>query len=507
MEDGPGPQKGRVQLRRRLLALLRMRTLIFGGRAFALPPFLRPHIAFAPRLCYTVRSVIRQGGLFLERDLTRGSIRKGLVLFSLPLIAGNLLQQCYNIVDTWVVGRFLGSVALAAVGSAFSLMTLLTSLLLGLCMGSGVVMSQLYGQGDREGLRRAMGNAFVGIALAALALAAASFALLDSLMVWMRVPAEAVEDLRGYLQIIFWGIGFTFLYNFFATALRSVGNSAAALWFLLCAAVMNIALDLWFVTGLGWGVEGAALATVIAQAASAAGIVVYSLLKMGDLRPGIRHLRPDGPLIRRIAVVSVLTGAQQSIMNFGILMIQSLVNSFGVNVMAAFAAGVKIDAFAYAPAQDFANGFATFVAQNAGAGRADRVRRGLREAAVMSLGFCALVSAVVGIFAVPLLSIFIDPSQGDVMAVGVHYLRTEGLCYVGIGLLFLLYATYRGLERAGMSIVLTVISLGLRVALAYWLAPSWGLDAVWWAIPIGWAVADATGLMALKHSMTSLRTR
>lgn len=444
---------------------------------------------------------------FLERDLTRGSIRKGLILFSLPLIAGNLLQQCYNIVDTWVVGRYLGSVALAAVGSAFSLMTLLTSLLLGLCMGSGVVMSQLYGQGDREGLRRAMGNAFAGIALAALALAVAAFALLDSLLAWMRVPAEAAADLRGYLAVVFWGIGFTFLYNFFATALRSVGNSAAALWFLLCATIINIVLDLWFVTGLGWGVEGAALATVIAQAASAAGIVLYFLLKMGDLRPGLRHLKPDGGLLKRIAVVSVLTGAQQSIMNFGILMIQSLVNSFGVNVMAAFAAGVKIDAFAYAPAQDFANGFATFVAQNAGAGRADRVKRGLREAAMMSLGFCALVSAVVGIFAAPLLTIFIDPSQSDVLAVGVHYLRTEGLCYVGIGLLFLLYATYRGLERAGMSIVLTVISLGLRVVLAYWLAPSWGLDAVWWAIPIGWAVADAVGLAALKRGITALRTR
>lgn len=444
---------------------------------------------------------------FLERDLTRGSIRKGLILFSLPLIAGNLLQQCYNIVDTWVVGRYLGSVALAAVGSAFSLMTLLTSLLLGLCMGSGVVMSQLYGQGDREGLRRAMGNAFAGIALAALALAVAAFALLDSLLAWMRVPAEAAADLRGYLAVVFWGIGFTFLYNFFATALRSVGNSAAALWFLLCATIINIVLDLWFVTGLGWGVEGAALATVIAQAASAAGIVLYFLLKMGDLRPGLRHLKPDGGLLKRIAVVSVLTGAQQSIMNFGILMIQSLVNSFGVNVMAAFAAGVKIDAFAYAPAQDFANGFATFVAQNAGAGRADRVKRGLREAAMMSLGFCALVSAVVGIFAAPLLSIFIDPAQRDVMAVGMHYLRTEGLCYVGIGLLFLLYATYRGLERAGMSIVLTVISLGLRVVLAYWLAPSWGLDAVWWAIPIGWAVADAVGLAALKRCLAMLRSR
>ena len=461
-----------------------------------------------PRACVTL-CVTSSGRevFFLERDLTRGSIRKGLILFSLPLIAGNLLQQCYNIVDTWVVGRYLGSVALAAVGSAFSLMTLLTSLLLGLCMGSGVVMSQLYGQGDREGLRRAMGNAFAGIALAALALAVAAFALLDSLLAWMRVPAEAAADLRGYLAVVFWGIGFTFLYNFFATALRSVGNSAAALWFLLCATIINIVLDLWFVTGLGWGVEGAALATVIAQAASAAGIVLYFLLKMGDLRPGLRHLKPDGGLLKRIAVVSVLTGAQQSIMNFGILMIQSLVNSFGVNVMAAFAAGVKIDAFAYAPAQDFANGFATFVAQNAGAGRADRVKRGLREAAMMSLGFCALVSAVVGIFAAPLLSIFIDPAQRDVMAVGMHYLRTEGLCYVGIGLLFLLYATYRGLERAGMSIVLTVISLGLRVVLAYWLAPSWGLDAVWWAIPIGWAVADAVGLAALKRCLAMLRSR
>ena len=236
----------------------------------------------------------------MERDLTRGSIRKGLILFSLPLIAGNLLQQCYNIVDTWVVGRYLGSVALAAVGSAFSLMTLLTSLLLGLCMGSGVVMSQLYGQGDREGLRRAMGNAFVGIALAALALELAAFALLDSLLVWMRVPAEAAADLRGYLAVVFWGIGFTFLYNFFATALRSVGNSAAALWFLLCATIINIVLDLWFVTGLGWGVEGAALATVIAQAASAGGIALYFFLKMGDLRPGLRHLRPDGRLLKRI---------------------------------------------------------------------------------------------------------------------------------------------------------------------------------------------------------------
>lgn len=203
-------------------------------------------------------------------------------------------------------------------------------------------------------------------------------------------------------------------------------------------------------------------------------------------------------LLSRIARLSVLTGAQQSIMNFGILMIQSLVNSYGVPVMAAFAAGVKIDAFAYAPAQDFGNGFATFAAQNAGAGQSERIRRGFWEASVLSLSFCAAVSALVGIFAPSLLQWFIAPGQTESLRVGVHYLRTEGLCYVGIGLLFLLYATYRGLERAGMSIVLTVISLGLRVALAYLLSPVWGMDAIWWAIPIGWAVADAVGLLGLK---------
>lgn len=435
----------------------------------------------------------------MQRDLTTGGIRRGLVLFSLPLIAGNLLQQLYNIVDTWVVGRFLGNVALAAVGSAFSLMVLLTSLLLGLCMGAGVVMSQMYGQGDREGFKSALCNAFWGIALAALFLEALAYALTGSILVWMCVPPEVTAALRDYLRVIFGGILFTFLYNFWAAVLRSVGNSTAPLWFLLLSAGMNIALDLWFVLGLRLGVAGAAWATVIAQAFAALGITAYFCLRMRNLHPQRRHMRLQPRLLSRIARLSVLTGAQQSIMNFGILMIQSLVNSYGVPVMAAFAAGVKIDAFAYAPAQDFGNGFATFAAQNAGAGQTGRIRRGFREAALLSLSFCAVVSALVGIFAPVLLKWFIDPGQTESLRIGAHYLRTEGLCYMGIGLLFLLYATYRGLERAGMSIVLTVISLGLRVALAYLLSPVWGLDAIWWAIPIGWAAADIVGLWGLRR--------
>lgn len=437
----------------------------------------------------------------MERDLTRGNVARSLVLFSLPLMAGNLLQQLYNLTDTWIVGRFLGQTALAAVGSAFTLMTLLTSILLGLCMGAGVVISRFYGQGNRDMVRRAAGNAFLLIASVTVLLTLLSFLLLETMMTLLRVPDEAQHALRTYLQIIFLGLPATFLYNYVASIMRSAGNSVTPLWFLMASALVNIVLDVLMVVVLDFGVSGAALATILAQWLSALGIGTYFLTRSRSLTPARQHFRPDWPLIGRIASVSMLTSVQQSVMNFGILMIQSLVNSFGVPVMAAFAAGVKIDSFAYSPAQDFAGGFATFVAQNRGAGKMDRVRRGFRTAATLSLSFCALVSALVAIFARPLLCMFIDPAASDVLDIGTGYLRSEGLCYVGIGMLFLLYSTWRGLEKAGMSVVLTVISLGLRVLLAYTLAPTLGLYVIWWAIPIGWLAADIVGLVFLRKPL------
>lgn len=444
-------------------------------------------------------TVLQEGDFRMHHDLTKGPILPGLLRFSLPLMAGNLLQQTYNLTDTWVVGRYCGQTALAAVGSAFSLMVLLTSMVTGLCMGSGVVVSQLYGQGDHAGMRQAVGNAMTGIAAVSAALTLLAWLLLHPLMTLLRVPPEAQGDLLTYLRIVFAGIFPTFLYNFAAAMLRAVGNSAAPLGFLLLSTVTNVALDLLFVAVLGYGIAGAAWATFIAQALSAAVCIIYFLRRAPMLTPGWADLRPRRAMFRRIFAVSALTSIQQSIMNFGILMVQSLVNSFGVEAMAAFAAGVKIDAFAYAPAQDFGNGFGTFVAQNAGAGNRERLRQGIRTALCMTVCFCAAVSALVGVFAEPLLGIFLDSSSPEAMRIGVTYLRTEGLCYVGIGVLFLLYATYRGMERAGMSIVLTVISLGLRVLLAYTLAPHFGMIAIWLAIPIGWAVADAVGLTGLRR--------
>lgn len=434
----------------------------------------------------------------MAQDLTRGPILGGLLRFSLPLMAGNILQQLYNLVDAWVVGKYCGEIALGAVGSAFSVMVLLTSIIGGLCMGSGVVVSQLFGQGRRDEMRRAAGNALTVIAGAALALMVLAYALLHPLMILLQVPVDAQPDLLTYLSIVFAGILPTFVYNFTAANLRAVGNSLAPLIFLLISALTNIGLDLLFVAHFGWAVKGAAWATLIAQVLCAIAAAAYYLWRARQLRPRLSDLRPRAALCRRILSVSALTSVQQSIMNFGILMVQSLVNSFGVEAMAAFAAGVKIDSLAYAPAQDFGNGFATFVAQNTGAGHTERLRRGLRTALLMTVIFCGTVSCLVGVYAQPLLEVFLEEADPLTLSIGMEYLRTEGVCYVGIGVLFLLYATWRGMEKAGMSVVLTVISLGLRVLLAYAFAPVAGLPAIWLAIPIGWAAADAVGLIALR---------
>lgn len=433
----------------------------------------------------------------MQIDFTSGPIRRNLVLFSLPLIAGNLLQQCYNIVDTWIVGRYLGKIPLAAVGSAFSLMILLNSLLLGLCMGSGVVFSQLYGEGKTDRMKQAIANAFLVILCASILLLAIVYPLLPMIAKLMHIPGDALPAFTGYLQIIFLGIPFTFLFNFCAAVLRGIGNSLMPLLFLLFSTIGNIVLDFLLVLVFHQGVEGAAAATVIAQGISALGLMIYILLRLPQLRPNRTHLHLDGQLLHRIVSVSFLTSFQQSIMNFGILMVQSLVNSFGIATMAAFAAGVKIDSFAYSPAQDFANGFSTFVAQNAGARKPERVRQGFRAALILSLTFCLIISVLVFLFARPLLSLFIDPGELEALNIGVQYLRMEGIFYVGIGLLFLLYSTYRGLERAGMSIVLTVISLGLRVLISYIFAPSFGVWVIWISIPIGWLIADGVGIAGL----------
>ena len=371
-------------------------------------------------------------------------------------------------------------------------MTFLTSIFLGLSMGSGALFSIALGKRTIRSLQRS--GTFRADPLAVtVVLNVLVYAFLDAILRFLQIPQELSGQMREYLVIIFAGLLATFLYNFFACLLRAAGNSVAPLCFLGVSAGLNIALDLLFVLRFGWGIAGAAAATVFSQYVSGIGLTVYTALRCRGLLPDIRSLRFDRQVLADILDMSLLTCAQQSAMNFGILLVQRLVDSFGPVTMAAFAAAVKIDSFAYLPVQDFGNAFSTFVAQNYGAGQRQRIRRGFRDATLVSAGFSALISLLVCVFAQPLMRIFVQAGEVEVLAAGVRYLRIEGACYMGIGCLFLLYGFYRAVKRPGMSVVLTVISLGVRVALAYLLAGPVGEIGISAAIPIGWALADVTG--------------
>ena len=438
-----------------------------------------------------------------QHDLTTGNIISGLWAFAVPLMLGNVLQQLYNLADTWVVGKCIGNNALAAVGASYTLMIFLTSVIIGLCLGSSAFIAMAYGKKNTEKIKNGIFLSFAFTALITVLLIVLFCAGLDTIIKWLRVPQETVSDMRIYLFYVFMGFFATFIYNYISNLLRGLGNSVVPLFFLALSVVLNIALDILFVAGFQMGIAGAAQATVLAQHISGFGLLIYYWIKY----PGLRLHKKDCVWNREdfmeILSLSGFTCLQQSVMNFGILMVQGLVNSFGAVVMAAFAVAVKIDTIAYMPVQDFGNAFSVFVAQNFSAGKKDRIRAGMKSDGISVAVFCAVISTAVCVFAKTLMQIFVSGSD-EVVRTGVQYLRIEGMFYIGIGILFMLYGYYRAVSRPGVSVVLTVISLGTRVLLPYTLsAVSWiGVAGIWGSIPIGWFLADFAGILLLKRSRT-----
>ena len=436
-------------------------------------------------------------------NLTEGSIFKKLIYFSLPMIAGNLLQQIYNLADTLIVGRYIGSDALASVGSAYTLMVFITSIIIGLCMGSGAFFSEDYGKKDEAQLKEDIWHSFWFILSVSVLIYFIIYPGMETIQKLLQTPEELMNMTREYVSVVFSGIIFVFLYNFFSYLLRAMGNSLVPLIFLAASSAINIVLDIWFVVGLKMGVSGAALATVIAQAVSGVGIMVYSFIRLPILRFSKENIRWNGSRMKEIIINDAATGVQQSVMNFGILMIQGLVNSFGTVVMASFAAAVKIDTIAYMPAQEFGNAYSLFISQNFGAEKSERIKKGTKISFISSAAFCAVISVLIFVYADSLMSLFIDPLDTQIIAEGARYLRIEGAMYVGIGMLFLWYGYFRGINKPHISLILTVISLGTRVVLSYTLAPhtALGVVAIWLSIPIGWILADVAGYIFCRKNI------
>ncbi len=432
-----------------------------------------------------------------NKDLTSGSIGKKMILFSLPMIFGNLLQQIYNIADTLIVGKFIDQNALAAVGSIYTLITFITSIIIGLCMGSGAIFSEDYGRKDEDSFKKNVFHSFIFIFCITLIIYLIIYPGVDLILKLLNTPSEIYNMTKEYVLFVFIGIIFIFLYNFFSYLLKSRGDSITPLIFLGISCILNIVLDIWFVLGLNLGVGGAAIATVIAQAVSGIGLMIFSFIKLPLIRLKRVDLKVEKSRMFKIMGFDFATGVQQSVMNLGILLIQSLVNSFGTVVMASFAAAVKIDSLAYMPAQEFANAYSLFTSQNYGANQKERIQKGTKLAFIISSVFCIIVSIFIFFMSENLMKLFIDSKEIETIKEGARYLKIEGSMYVGIGILFLWYGYFRGVNKPSVSLILTVISLGTRVLLSYSLAPytSLGVVWIWLSIPIGWILADLVGLI------------
>lgn len=431
----------------------------------------------------------------VNQDLTKGNITSKLWAFAAPLILCNVMQQLYNLADTWIVGRYIGDNALAAVGSSYTLMTFLTSVIFGLCLGSSAFFSVAFGERNVKKIKNGIFVSFTLIFAVTLILNFIAFWQIDGIIKILQVPNELFSMTKTYLYYVFFGIFATFIFNYFSNLLRGLGNSFIPLVFLSLSVFLNIGLDFYFVYSLHMGVKGAAVATVVSQYVSAVGMFIYTYYRYKMLRLKKEDMHFNKSIVKNIVSLSGYTCIQQSVMNFGILMVQGIVNGFGATVMSAFAVAVKIDTVDYMPVQDFGNAFSTFVAQNYGAEKHDRIKKGIKQSLLSVAVFCTVISTLVFIFAPNLMQIFISSAETEIIAVGVQYLRIEGAFYIGIGILFMLYGYYRAINKPKMSIILTIISLGTRVFLSYFLSKidSIGAVGIWVSIPIGWFLADAFG--------------
>ncbi len=436
----------------------------------------------------------------MARNMTEGKPSSHIIAFALPMLMGSVFQQMYNVVDSIIVGKFVGPNALAAIGTATAPMILFISLLIGMGVGISVIISQFYGANELDSLKRAISTTVIFAAVMVVVITVSALFLTRPLLVMMNTPPEILQDSMDYLYVIFGGLVFMVIYNCYEACFRGIGDSKTPLMFLIISALSNVGLDLLLVLKFNMGVKGTAIATVISQAISGILCFFYVTRYVPVLRLKFSELVFDKEMFKTIVRFSVPSAIQQSIISVGVILVQSLVNSFGAPTMAAYAAAVKIDSFATMPGMNIGNALATFVGQNIGAGKKDRVKSGLFTALRMQWVLCIIVSAVVISLSKVLMLIFINSWETEVIAIGTKYLITVGSFYLLMGTMQCFSGLLRGTGDMTKAMAMSFVNLGTRVvgaySLAYW---GWfGARAIWYAIPLGWAAAALLGFLVYQ---------
>ena len=428
----------------------------------------------------------------MVRDMTEGSPAKLILAFTVPMFIGSIFQQLYNMADSAIVGRFVGPNALAAVGTSFPVIFLLASMLMGLTMGAGVVISQFFGAKQEDKVRRAISTALVFQMGAGVLLSIVGLLFSRPLLQLLRTPPEIINDSALYMRIFFGGLVFMFGYYAFAAILRSLGDSRTPLYFMIFSNLINIVLDIYFVASLGWGVAGVAWATLIAQALAAFSCGIYVYMKVPMFRFTRAEFVFDIDILKTMVRIGIPTSLQQTFASMGMMAVQALVNSFGSTTMAAFTAAGRMDSFAMMPIMNFGIAMATYTGQNVGANKLDRVSQGLRSTLVMVVIASLAVSLLIFTMGPQLIQIFITADHPEVISQGVDYMKTVSLFYVIFGVMMVVNGVLRGAGDAMIPMVTTLTNLFVRVSVAYWLSsiPSISYRGIWWAIPAGWAVGS-----------------
>lgn len=433
------------------------------------------------------------------QSMTAGSPLRLILVFMVPLLLGNLFQQFYNIVDAMIVGRLLGADALAAVGSSSSVQFLVLGFCMGSCAGFGIPVSQRFGAEDMQGLRRYVYHSLVVTAVIAVGLTAATALLCPLIMRIMQTPDNIYRDAYQYLLVIFLGIPFTLLYNLLSSLLRAVGNSKAPFLFLAVSTFLNVFLDLFCIAVLHLGCAGAAIATVMSQALSGLACLVYIIRCMPVLHPLRADCRWNGPIARNLVIMGVPMGLQYSVTAIGSMVMQSANNGLGSIYVSGFTAGTKVKQLMLCPFDAVSTAMATFVGQNMGARRMDRVKQGIRITLATAVGY-GLVAGVIMNFGGQFLGgLFVDKSNASVIDAAAQYMGALGVLYWLLAILDVTRYAIQSLGYSGRSVISGAMEMIARIVVAMIFVPLYGYTAICWTDQAAWFAACAYLIPMLLH--------
>lgn len=425
----------------------------------------------------------------MTKDMTQGNATKIIFLFALPMVLGNVFQQFYNIVDSIIVGNFVGPDALAAVGASFPVVFLSIAVSMGCSMGCSVVISQLFGAKKMEEVKSSITTAVIFVTLLGTLFSVLGLAISSPILRLLQTPENIFPSSVIYLNIIFLGSTFQFMYNISTSIFNALGDSKTPLGCLIVAAITNVILDLLFVVQFNMGVAGVAWATLIAQLLSAVCIIILLIKRIKGLEVTSKTPLFRKDLLKTMVEYAIPSTLQQAIVSIGMMAVQGLVNSYGSVVIAGYTAASKIDSIAMMPMINISTAVSNFAGQNIGAGNVKRVKEGFWSGMKITLGFCIPITIILYTMGPHLIGLFVDSKASmDVIEVGVQYLNVVSLFYIVMGVLFTTNGILRGTGDIKYFVMTSLCNLTTRVIAAYALAALMGPQAIWWSIPIGWGV-------------------